>query len=872
MARKVWTAFLTCMLCLCFARPAWASSNAVLSFSNEGITAAGDTAGYSISGTTLTITKAGVYELTGSCAEGSVVVAGSLDGVVLVLNDLSLASSSTAPIVVKKASSVTIHLEGSSVLSDNEDASTEETNADFEGAAIKAKTGSTVTFCGDGTLTVNGSAKNGIKGGTSSSLVFLQGTYNVSSANNGIAADGSVTISGGSYVITGDNDGDVAGDGIQAEHTLAISGGTFDIKTLDGYGSTSFDKDTMSCKGLKASGDREDIENTINVTGGSFSLDTADDAVHSDEYVTITGGTFDIKTGDDGMHADTSLILGSEGSSVDRDPYVNITNSYEALEGGTVYVFSGSYNVRASDDGINAAGGSSDGTDQKPGGDNFNPGGGGPGGGFPGGGMWPFAEGEESLEGMAASDYCIYVYGGNVYVNADGDGLDSNGNIVLNGGNVEVWGQSQGDNEPLDCDGSVSIKGATVLAAGNRGMGYIQPASGSQGYKAVSGSIASGRTLTVATASNGSTVYQTKAPKSASYLFFSSPDTTSSYAISAGTGSVSCQHGNAWTHSWNEGVTSDGVVTYTCTVCEATSTQTAPTATDTHCEGHEAVDQGETEADEGYSVTFDVSEGVSVNVYHTQDYTSASETGVTSTVSRNSTTGEADSTGDGQVNFTVIVADGYTFAGLTTSDVTGTYKNLKDVSTEELPYTYRITKVTSDLAIKVSATKTDAGSDDSGDAAGSDDTGGTDDSAESFVMYRLYNPNSGEHFYTADAAERDTVVAAGWNYEGEAWTAPATSGTPVYRLYNSHEKLGDHHYTTDKDEYDSLVAAGWTGEGIGWYSDDAEGEGLYRLYNPNAYPSGLSGAHHYTTSSEEKDHLVAAGWVYEGYGWYGVAA
>jgi len=207
MARKVWTAFLTCMLCLCFARPAWASSNATLSFSDGGITAAGGAAGYTINGTTLTITKAGVYELTGSCAEGSVVVAGSLDGVVLVLNDLSLASSSTAPIVVKKASNVTIHLEGSSTLTDAEDASTEETNADFEGAAIKAKTGSTVTFCGDGTLTVNGSAKNGIKGGTSSSLVFQQGTYNVSSANNGIAADGSVTISGGSYVITGDNDG-----------------------------------------------------------------------------------------------------------------------------------------------------------------------------------------------------------------------------------------------------------------------------------------------------------------------------------------------------------------------------------------------------------------------------------------------------------------------------------------------------------------------------------------------------------------------------------------------------------------------------------------------------------------------------------------
>ena len=59
-------------------------------------------------------------------------------------------------------------------------------------------------------------------------------------------------------------------------------------------------------------------------------------------------------------------------------------------------------------------------------------------------------------------------------------------------------------------------------------------------------------------------------------------------------------------------------------------------------------------------------------------------------------------------------------------------------------------------------------------------------------MYRLYNPNSGEHFYTADSNERDHLTGVGWVYEGIGWRAPVQSSVPVYRLYNSN--AGDHHY------------------------------------------------------------------------------
>ena len=138
------------------------------------------------------------------------------------------------------------------------------------------------------------------------------------------------------------------------------------------------------------------------------------------------------------------------------------------------------------------------------------------------------------------------------------------------------------------------------------------------------------------------------------------------------------------------------------------------------------------------------------------------------------------------------------------------------------------------------------------------------------VMHRVYNPNSGEHFYTAHYDEVEDIVSKGWRYEGEAWTAPVTSATPVYRLYSG----TDHHYTTSVVERDHLISVGWSDEGIGWYSDDAQGIGLHRLFNPNVDPSAErnnSGSHHYTTSEVERDDLVSRGWRYEDFGWYGVS-
>lgn len=138
---------------------------------------------------------------------------------------------------------------------------------------------------------------------------------------------------------------------------------------------------------------------------------------------------------------------------------------------------------------------------------------------------------------------------------------------------------------------------------------------------------------------------------------------------------------------------------------------------------------------------------------------------------------------------------------------------------------------------------------------------------ETVVMYRLYNPNTGEHFYTGSKEERNNLVKVGWKFEGNAWNAPIYRGTPVHRLYNPN--TGDHHYTMSLEEVNNLVRLGWKYEMVAWNSaspKDSRSVVQYRLFNPNA----ISGMHHYTSSDEERDNLVKLGWKYEGYGWYGL--
>ena len=118
-------------------------------------------------------------------------------------------------------------------------------------------------------------------------------------------------------------------------------------------------------------------------------------------------------------------------------------------------------------------------------------------------------------------------------------------------------------------------------------------------------------------------------------------------------------------------------------------------------------------------------------------------------------------------------------------------------------------------------------------------------------VYRLYNHNSGQHFFTSSLSEKNNLVSAGWKDEGIAWYSG--SNQVVYRLYNKNS--GEHFYTTDLSEKNSLKSAGWKDEGIAFYS--GEYMNVYRLYNKN------NGYHMYTISATEKENLISNGWILE---------
>ncbi len=138
-------------------------------------------------------------------------------------------------------------------------------------------------------------------------------------------------------------------------------------------------------------------------------------------------------------------------------------------------------------------------------------------------------------------------------------------------------------------------------------------------------------------------------------------------------------------------------------------------------------------------------------------------------------------------------------------------------------------------------------------------------------MYRLYNRLTGEHFFTTNKDERDSLLTSDtWQNEDQGWMAPTISDFPVYRLLNPNTT--DHHYTTDQNEYDVLQSLGWVEEGSAFYSadkDNSENVQLHRLYNPNEKEAG---SHHYTADEKERDALVAMGWKYEGLAWAGLPA
>ncbi len=263
--------------------------------------------------------------------------------------------------------------------------------------------------------------------------------------------------------------------------------------------------DSTSLKGIKAAGE-------LMIENGSFMIDSADDAVHSNSSIVVNGGTFQIASGDDGFHADDTLTI--------KDGKIDIAESYEGLEALHVKVEGGDIKLAASDDGMNAAGG----TDQSGMGGRGNDMFGGR-GGF-GGGM------------SSSSDGSIIISGGSLYINASGDGMDANGYLEITGGYTIVTGPTQGDTATLDFDTTGTITGGTFIGTGSSMMAQTFSES-EQGVVAVSvGSCEAGTKITL-TDQNGKEVISHEPELSYAVVILSSPEIVKGETYTMTVGSAS---------------------------------------------------------------------------------------------------------------------------------------------------------------------------------------------------------------------------------------------------------------------------------------------------------------------------------------------
>ena len=442
----------------CAASADYTTANATLvTLTDSSATAKGKYTGYEIDGTDVSITAAGTYVFSGDCDNGSITVKKGVTGVTIVLNGLTLTNDDSAAITLNKTAEASLIAAAGTTNTVADTASSNDENA-----AVKVKSGATLAIGGTGTLTVDGNAKNGIKGAADAVITVAEVKLSINAADDGLSCDDELNITGGTLNITAGGDAvkaspdtddtenpdttslgnvtisggtltlNAAGDGVQADGDLTISGGTFHVKTNGGHTTTLTD-DSASCKGFKAG-------KTLTVTGGTLTVDSADDALHANTDVTISGGTLTLATGDDGVHADNDLVIGTKGASSTSTPRINITASYEGLEGTTVTVYSGDIDVVASDDGVNAA---------------------------------------NSTLGEHSDKYAISIAGGDLYIDAGSDGLDSNNDISMTGGKVEVYGADAVMDAAIDYDGTFTLSGGTLFGAG------MEPTAGTQAYIAV---------------------------------------------------------------------------------------------------------------------------------------------------------------------------------------------------------------------------------------------------------------------------------------------------------------------------------------------------------------------------------------------------
>ena len=411
--------------------------------------------GAAVNGKVLTISAAGAYSISGKLNNGQIVIdTKDAEKVTLVLNGADITNANGAAIFVANAEKAVITLADGTTnhVTDGASYVFEDANSDEPNAAIFSH--DDLTINGNGTLIVKANYNNGIA--SKDDLKITGGKITVNAVNDGIKGrdsilvkDGTITVNAGGDGLQSNNDEDgekgtvtieggtlniTAGlDGIQAETKLLVSGGKLTL--LTGGGNTR--KAADSAKGLKAGVD-------LTITGGVFSVDSSDDALHSNGSITLSGGEFVLASGDDGIHADARLEV-SGGT-------VRITKSYEGIESNQITINDGTIHLVSSDDGINGTNSSSSGA----------------------------AAGRPGPGGFESGDSHLYVNGGYIVVDAQGDGIDINGAVDMTGGVVIVNGPTGNNNGALDYLGAFNITGGFLVAAGSAGMAEAPSASSTQ--------------------------------------------------------------------------------------------------------------------------------------------------------------------------------------------------------------------------------------------------------------------------------------------------------------------------------------------------------------------------------------------------------
>ena len=539
-----------------------------------------------IDGQTVTITQAGTYQIAGTLDDGALIVeSGENAKITLVLGGVSIKNTTGAAIQIATADDVTIELsEGTTnVLQSGEevDIATATEGEEASGGALQSKVD--LKIKGKGSLTVLGYLNNGIH--CTKDLKIKNGNISVTALGHGIKGKNSVTVSGGTVTVTSGKDGITsdeteneekgfvtiedgeiiitsAGDGVSAETTLTVTGGVISIISGGGsanaqqktdnmrgwwdFDNSASDDNSASCKGLKAG-------KAMMISGGSITIDAQDDALHTNGDMTISGGECILSTGDDGAHAALSLTV--------LDGKITVLTSYEGLEANQITLAGGDLDITATDDGINANGGSNGFSGGFGGG--FGGGRGGMGGSFGGrrndtnnqsGDMTPPDNNNMTLpdnsnmqtpsDDTTDKQPVLLITGGKITVNADGDGLDSNGNLRVEGGDITVHGPSNGGNGALDIGtengGAGVIAGGTLIALGTSSMAENFGSTSTQcAFLVTMNSFGAGETITI-TDSQGTVLYTGVTVKSANSVVFSSADLVvgETYTVTIGSSSA----------------------------------------------------------------------------------------------------------------------------------------------------------------------------------------------------------------------------------------------------------------------------------------------------------------------------------------------